>query len=104
TALPVPQDTRGGSRARGAHNSAAGVSCRATHVEVAHGCSILRPARSGSKEEELLERQFTLKDVALAQAEHGLDIQRRQYLAMKNQASQIGREFGNRVHHRIPEL
>src|SRR6185295_15189007 len=91
-------------QSRGSHDSAARVSCRATHVEAADGSSILRPSRSGSKEKELLERQFTLKDVSLAQTEHGFDIQRRQYLAVENQASQVGRVFGDRVHHRIAEL
>ena len=50
---------------------------RAAHVEVADGRAVLRPARDGTKKEELLERQLALEDVALGQAPLALEVERR---------------------------
>ena len=54
--------------ARRAHDAAAGMRRRAAHVEVANRRPVLRPARRRAQEEQLLERQLALKDVAFGQA------------------------------------
>src|SRR4029078_6954391 len=59
--------------AGGAHDAAAGVRRPAAHIKAADACLVLRPAGSGMEEEELLQRQLSLEDVAFRETEGPLD-------------------------------
>src|SRR5881394_917759 len=48
----------------GAHDAAARMRRRTTHVKVLDRRTILRPSRRWSQKEELLQRQLALKDVS----------------------------------------
>ena len=61
-------------------DSAARVRSRATLIESVDRCPILRVSRRWSKKEELIERQLTLKDVALSEPGDPLDVGRLQHL------------------------
>src|SRR5437899_8589614 len=69
------QDTERRVPARRAHDAAARVRRGAAHIEVADGRLVLRPAGRGTQEEELLERQLALKDVAFRQSPLALEIE-----------------------------
>ena len=64
-----------------------GMGRRAAHVEVADRRAVARPARHRAQEEELLERQLALEDVAFGEAELALEVERRQHLAVQDDAS-----------------
>ena len=65
----IGQDARGGELARRSHHAAAGMSPRAAQVEPAHRRAIAAPTRHRSLEEELLEAQLAVEDVAFGEAE-----------------------------------
>ena len=92
-----------GKPSRSSHDSAAGMCRGAAHIEVADGSAVARPPGDRAEEEELLEREFALKDVALAEARGALDIERREELLADNDVFQIGRVFGNRVDDGVSE-
>ena len=75
----------------------------AAHVEVLHRRAVAGPARHGPQEEELLEGQLALEDVALGEAPLALQVQRRQHLAVQDELLQVGRVLGDGVHHRVAE-
>src|SRR5687768_8623610 len=75
-------DPFGGVLARRAHDATAGMRRRPAHVQAIDRRRVARPAGNRAQEEQLLERQFTLEDVAFGQTEHALDVKRRQHLAM----------------------
>ena len=58
---------------------------------------------AGPQEEELLERQLALEDVALGEAEVALDVERRQDLPVEDQALQVRRVLGDRVDDGVAE-
>src|SRR3954467_6348737 len=97
SALPLAEDFLRRIESGRAHDAAAWMRRRAAHIQIVNGSAVLRPARYGPQKEQLLERQFTLKDIAFRQAELALDIQRRQHLAMQNDVLQIGRVLRQRV-------
>src|SRR5262245_58408688 len=76
---------------------------RSAHPEVPNRRLVLRPARNRPREEQLLERQLALEDVALGQPELALDVERRQYLAMEDDVAEIRRVFGDRVDDGVAE-
>ena len=65
-----------------AHDAAAGMRGRAAHVEAVDRRLVLRPAGHGPQEEELLERQLALEDVALGETPLALEVERRHDLAV----------------------
>src|SRR3954470_21927929 len=73
------------------HDAAAGVCRRAAHVEPLHRRLVLRPAGRGAEEEELLQRQLSLEDVAFRQAEVPLDVEGRQDLAVQDDVLDVRR-------------
>src|SRR5689334_5306501 len=102
-AAPVLQDLLRGVLAVGAHDPAARVRRGAAHVEAADGRAVLRPPGSGAEEEELLERQLALEDVALGQAELALDVERREDLPVLDDALDVRRVLRDRVDDRVAE-
>src|SRR3954468_5882438 len=68
-AAPVLQDLVGGVLPVGAHDAAAGMRRRAAHVEAADRRAVVGPPGRGSQEEQLLQRQLSLEDVAFREAE-----------------------------------
>src|SRR6185503_10873376 len=78
----ILQHLQRGVPSRCAHDAAARMRGRTTHVKVANRRAVLRPARRRSQKEELLQSQFALKDVALRQTKVALQIQRCQNLSV----------------------
>src|SRR5262245_3450872 len=75
----------------------------AAHVEAAHGAAIAGPAGDGTQEEELLQRQLALENVALREAPLALEVERREHLTVADDLPDIGRIAGDRVDHRVAE-
>src|SRR4029079_13241023 len=65
----LTQDAERRIPTRRSHDSAARVRRRSAHPQILNRCLVLRPSRHRAREEQLLERQLSLKDVALGQAE-----------------------------------
>ena len=84
---------------RGAHNAAARMSGRSAHPQVVDRRLILRKARHRAQEEQLLQREFALKNVSLGQPEFALQIERRHDLATDNNALQVRSEFCDGVNY-----
>ena len=82
-----------------AHDAAAGMRGRSAHVEVLDRRAELRPSRHRPQEEELLQRELALEDVAFAQSELAFQIERRDYLAVQDDVFDIRRVLGNGVDH-----
>ena len=64
---------------------------------------VLRPSRHRPQEEQLLERQLALKDVAFGEPEVALDVERRQHLPMQDDVLDVRRVLRDRVDHRVAE-
>src|SRR5439155_19927866 len=80
----LPQDSQRGVAPGRAHDAAAWMRRRAAHPELPNRRLVLSPAGNRAREEQLLERQLALKDVAFRQAELALEIERRQHLAVQD--------------------
>ena len=65
--------------------------------------AVLRPVGHRPEEEQLLERELALEDVALGQADDALDVRRREHLAVEDRALQVRRVLGERVDDRVAE-
>src|SRR4051794_1708893 len=74
---------------------------RAAHPQVPERRRVLRPPGRGAQEEQLLERQLALEDVALGETEIALEIERRQYLPMQNDVADVRRVFRDRIDHGV---
>src|SRR5437016_3009511 len=98
------KDFQGGQPSVRAHNSAARMGCRSAHVEILDRRAISRPARNRTQEEKLLQRQLALKNVAFAQAELALQVERGQHLLVEDDFLQVGRVFGNGIDHIVAEI
>ena len=68
-----------------------------------HRRLVLRPAGRGAQEEQLLERQLALEDVAFRQAEVALDVERRQHLPVQDDVLDVRRVLRDRVDDRVAE-
>src|ERR1700730_6035683 len=75
----------------------------AAHVKFSNRGAIARPAGDRPQEEKLLERKFTLKNIAFGQAGLTLDIERCNHLLAEDDFFQIWRVLGNCVYHGIAE-
>src|SRR5213596_1978925 len=80
----------GGEASRGAHDPAARVRGRTAHPQVPQRRSVPRPSRYRSVEEELLEGELALEDVALGQPEPVLDVLGGQDLRVQDQLADVG--------------
>src|SRR5215510_11222481 len=65
------------------HDAAAGVRCRAAHPEISDRRPVLRPSGHRPREEQLVQGQLALKDVAFGQPPLALEIERRHDLSMQ---------------------
>src|ERR1700683_5281667 len=74
--LDVFQHFESGQSAGRAHDAAAGVRCPSAHAEILDGCAKARIAWRRAQKEKLLERKFSLKDVAFAQTPFAFEIER----------------------------
>src|SRR3984885_7007605 len=83
--------------AGGAHDAAAGMRGRAAHVKILDGSAEARVSRCGTQEEELLEREFALEDVAFAQTPLAFEIERSYDLLVQNDVFDVGRVLGDGV-------
>src|SRR5262245_1513131 len=81
---------------RCAHDAASGMRSRSTHPEVADRRRVLRPSGSRTKEEQLLEGQLALKDVAFGEPELALEIERREHLPMQDDVANVRCMLGER--------
>src|SRR5580765_1877680 len=87
----APQDLECREPARAAHDAAAGMRARTALPVAADRRAVLGPLRHRAQEEELLERQLALEDVAFGQARDALYVARRQHLAVEDQRLEVGR-------------
>ena len=67
-----------------------GMGRRPAHVQVLDRRLVLRPARRRAKEEQLLERQLTLEDVAFRQPPLAFEIERRDHLPLRMMFGRLG--------------
>src|ERR1035441_10717461 len=86
-----------------AHNATAWMRRRSAHIKVLDRRPVLRPARHGAQEEQLLQRKLPLEDVAFAQSPLTLQIERCDHLFVKDQVLDVRRVLGNRVYHGVAE-
>src|SRR5438128_160383 len=89
----LPQHPHGGVAARRAHDAAAGVRRRSSQIQPVDWRRVSGGAGRRPQEEQLLERQLPLKDVAFGQAELAFQIDGREYLAVQNQRFQVRSVF-----------
>ncbi len=59
--------------------------------------------RRRALEEELLERQFAMKDVPLRRVDDALDVMRQEHLAVDDAVAKTRRQFVDGVEHRLDE-
>src|SRR5207249_5535497 len=97
------QDSERSIPPRRPHDSATRMRGGSAHPQIPNRRVVLRPARDRPREEQLLQRQLALKDVALCQSEIALEIQRRENLTMPNDVANIRRVLRNRVDDRVAE-
>ena len=77
---------------RCAHDAAAGMRRRAAHPRGSGSASCTAPSPgTGRSEEQLLERQLALEDVALRQPEVALEVERRQHLPVQDDVADVRR-------------
>src|SRR6266446_1875029 len=86
------------------HDAAARMRGRSAHVEILNWRAILGPARRRPQKEKLFQTQFALKDISFRQTKLAFEIERRQNLSMKNNVTDVGCMFSDRIDHRIAEL
>ena len=99
----VGEDLHRRVSSRRAHDAAAWMSGRAAHVQVADRRAVLRPARRGTQEEQLFERQLALEDVPFRQPPFALEVERSDDLTMANDVADVGRVLRERVDDRVAE-
>src|SRR6185369_983451 len=90
--------------ARRAGDAAAGVRARAAHPEVSDRRLVLRPARRGAQEEELMERELAVEDVAARDRERLLDVGGGVEVLVEDEVSQVRRILRQRVDDHLEEL
>ena len=95
--LGLLQDLQRGQAARSTHDAASGMSGRAAHPQVLDRRLVLRPARHRTQEEQLLQRQLALEDIAFGQSPLAFQIKRRYDLPPDDDVLQIRRIFRDGV-------
>ena len=75
----------------------------AAHIEVVDRRAIPCPAWRGSQEEQLLQRQLALKDVAFGQTPLTLEVERRDDLTVADDVPDVRRVFRQRVDDSVAE-
>src|SRR5215213_3113465 len=76
---------------------------RSAHPQVLDRRLVLRPARYRAREEELLERQLALEDVALGQPEVAFEVEWRQHLPVQDDVADVRRVLRDRVDDGVAE-
>src|ERR1700684_4387712 len=79
------------------------MSGRTTHIKILNGRAEARIAWCGTQEEKLLQREFTLEDVAFAQSPLAFEIKRSDDLPVKDDVFDVWCILGNRVDDSIAE-
>src|SRR5262245_24364063 len=92
-----------GVRARRGHHAAAGVRARPAHVEAPQRPAVLRVAREGAVEQELVHGQLALEDVALGQADLGFELARRAALDVAHERLEVRAVAADLVEHGVLE-
>src|SRR5882757_8779311 len=83
------------------HHSASGMSAGAAHVHAAHRSTVLRVARDGAVEEQLIESELTLEDIAFGKADLILDVPRSADLSVQNELFEIRTVLGDGIDDRL---
>src|ERR1700751_4053405 len=96
-ALPLLQNhlTRKAPRRR--HKSASRMRRRSAHVQTLNRRFVIRPTRHRPQKEQLFQRKFALKNVALRQPELPLQVQRRQNLPPDNDLLEVRDVLAQRI-------
>src|ERR1700722_728060 len=101
--LDVFQNFQSGQTSRCAHDSAPGMSGRTTHIKILNGRAEARIAGCGTQEEKLLQRKFTLEDVAFAQSPLAFEVKRSDDLFVQDDVFDVGRVLGDGIDDGIAE-
>src|ERR1700733_3776244 len=101
--LDVFQNFQSGETSGCAHDSAPGMSGRTTYIKILNGRAEARIAWRGTQEEKLLQREFTLENVAFAQSPLTFEIKRSDDLPVQDDVFDVRRILGNRVDDSIAE-
>src|ERR1700734_657005 len=88
---------------RCAHNATAGMRGRTTHVEILDGRAEARVSWRWTQEEKLLQRKFSLEDVAFAQSPLAFEVEGSDDLLVEDDVFDIGRVLGDGVDDGIAE-
>src|SRR5215204_1977124 len=97
----IGEDCARGVMARRAGDTAPRMRARATEVESLERAAIVGIAEHRTRPEQLVERQGAVKDVAAGQAEHLLEIERRQRLVAEHARLKPGSVAIDRIDHQI---
>src|SRR5437899_12699269 len=88
---------------RRAHDPAARMRGRSTHIEVLDRRAELSVAGHRTQEEKLFERKLALKNVSFAQPELPVKVERREHLLVDNDVLDVRRVLGDGVDHVVAE-
>src|SRR6266540_6158667 len=98
-----PENLERGDPPVGAHDSAARMGRRTAQPEVSNGGPEPRVAGHRAVEEELLEAELALEDVALGQAKAALDVERGEHLAVEDDVANVRGDLGDPVDDGVPK-
>src|SRR5689334_19606873 len=98
-----PQHLEGGDPAVGAHDPATRMGRRPAQPQVADRRPEPGIARDGAVEEELLQRELALEDVAFGQPGGAFDVERGLDVAVEDDVVDVRRELGDPVDDRVAE-
>src|SRR5258705_7389729 len=90
-ARQVAQDFGCSVATGGAHDATARMSRGAANIETANRRAVLRIARHRAVEQQLIERQLALENVALGQSDLGFELAWRAYLHMDDAVAEARR-------------
>ncbi len=98
-----PEDLERGDPAVRAHDPTPRMSRRSAQPEIADGRPESGVARDRAVEEQLLERELALEDVAFGQPRRSFDVERGLDVAVQDDVADVRREFRDPVDDRVAE-
>ena len=101
--MQVPKDLPCRVGAGRCHYTTTGMSRRATQVHAANGAAVLSVTGKWPIEQQLVEGEFALEDIALCEPHLSLDFRRRAGFAVEYQVPEIRAVGGDLVNHRLFE-
>src|SRR5690606_2575601 len=100
----VSEDLLGGEASRGSHDASTRVGARTALVVPLDRCPVLVPARGGTEEEHLGEKELAGEDVAFAQTDRPFDVERSYHLTMEDQIVEPGEDLIETILDQVTEV